>query len=90
MTPSGHSDRPIDLGPLVIDAGGSFFARAYDTQGQLLKNLIHKAIEHQGTSIIEIYQSCPIFNKDAFLLVIKKQPITPCCATLARSTYTLQ
>lgn len=72
MTPKGHDEQGVDLGPLVLDMGGRFFGRCYDTQGQLLKQLIQKGIEHKGTAVIEIYQSCPIFNQEAFPISDKK------------------
>lgn len=77
MTPNGHHDKGVNLGPLVLDMGGTFFGRCYDTQGQLLKRLITKGINHPGTAVIEVFQSCPIFNKSAFPIAQKKVAQNP-------------
>lgn len=72
MTPQGHEDRPLDLASLVLAAGGDFFGRCYDTSGLLMQDLLAASFAHQGCSVIEVYQSCPIFNKGAFLASDKK------------------
>ena len=72
MTPQGHTDQPLDCASMVLAAGGEFFGRCYDTQGTLLQELIIASLAHKGCSVIEIYQSCPIFNKEAFSASEKK------------------
>lgn len=66
MTPQGHQERSVNLGSLVLDLGGRFYGRCYDTQGALFRRLLKEAIAHEGLSVIEVYQRCPIFNQEAF------------------------
>ncbi len=65
-SPSGVIDHPFNTAALTIGSGGSFFARAFDRDGKLLRSILKRAAEHKGTSLVEIYQNCPIFNNAAF------------------------
>ena len=65
-SPSGVIDQPFNTAALTIGSGGSFFARAFDRDGKLLRTILKRAAEHKGTSLVEIYQNCPIFNSSAF------------------------
>lgn len=72
MTLHGHQERSLELASLALSAKGTFYGRCYDTQGALLKRLITAGVAHQGCAVIEIYQSCPVFNKSAFIAEDKK------------------
>ena len=65
-SPSGVIDHPFNTAALTIGSGGSFFARAFDRDGKFLRSILKRAAEHRGTSLVEIYQNCPIFNNAAF------------------------
>ncbi len=65
-SPSGVIDHPFNTAALTIGSGGTFFARAFDRDGKLLRTILKRAAEHKGTSLVEIYQNCPIFNNAAF------------------------
>jgi 2-oxoglutarate ferredoxin oxidoreductase subunit beta len=65
-SPSGVIDHPFNPASLAIGAGGSFFARAFDRDGKFLRSILLRAAQHKGTSLVEIYQNCPIFNNSAF------------------------
>ncbi|MCX6178115.1 MAG: 2-oxoacid:ferredoxin oxidoreductase subunit beta [Chlorobiales bacterium] len=65
-SPSGVIDQPFNTAALTIGSGGSFFARAFDRDGKFLRSLLKRAALHKGTSLVEIYQNCPIFNNAAF------------------------
>jgi 2-oxoglutarate ferredoxin oxidoreductase subunit beta len=65
-SPSGVIDHPFNTAALTIGSGGSFFARAFDRDGKFLRSILHRAALHKGTSLVEIYQNCPIFNNAAF------------------------
>ncbi|MEI6846725.1 MAG: 2-oxoacid:ferredoxin oxidoreductase subunit beta [Chlorobiaceae bacterium] len=65
-SPSGVIDYPFNPASLAIGSGGSFFARAFDRDGKFLRSILLRAALHKGTSLVEIYQNCPIFNNDAF------------------------
>ncbi len=65
-SPSGVIDHPFNTAALTIGAGGTFFARAFDRDGKFLRSILKRAALHKGTSLLEIYQNCPIFNNAAF------------------------
>ena len=65
-SPSGVIDQPFNTAALSIGSGGSFFARAFDRDGKFLRSILKRAAQHKGTSLVEIYQNCPIFNNGAF------------------------
>ncbi len=65
-SPMGSIDAPINPLRFALAAEASFVARTYDTNLQHMGEVFQAAAEHKGTSFIEIYQNCVIFNKDAF------------------------
>ena len=65
-TPLGSLEAPFNPINLALASGATFVARSLDTDSTHLQSTIKAAFEHKGTSFIEIYQDCPIFNKDAF------------------------
>lgn len=62
-TPEGNPDWPISPVTLAIASGATFVARAYAGDIPKLTEIIIKANEHKGTSIIDILQPCVTFNK---------------------------
>jgi 2-oxoglutarate ferredoxin oxidoreductase subunit beta len=65
-SPNGVVDYPINTVALTLGAGGTFVARIMDRDGKLMRDIFRRAAEHRGTSVVEIYQNCPIFNDGAF------------------------
>lgn len=65
-SPLGVIDHPFNTAALTIGSGGTFFARAFDRDGKFLRSMLKRAALHKGTSLVEIYQHCPIFNNAAF------------------------
>ena len=65
-SPNGVVDHPINTAALTLGAGGTFFARVMDRDGKIMRDIFKRAAEHKGTSLVEIYQNCPIFNDGAF------------------------
>ncbi|MHB8335962.1 MAG: 2-oxoacid:ferredoxin oxidoreductase subunit beta [Ignavibacteriaceae bacterium] len=72
-TPFGSVDFPFNPLSLSIGAGASFIARAIDRDPKHLQSIIKRAAAHKGTSFIEIYQNCNIFNDGAFELYTEKE-----------------
>ena len=72
-TPFGSVDFPFNPLSLSIGAGASFIARALDRDPKHLQSIIKRAATHKGTSFIEIYQNCNIFNDGAFELYTEKE-----------------
>lgn len=62
-TPDGNPDYPINPLATAIAAGATFVARAYAGDIAGTTELMIKANEHQGISILDILQPCVTFNK---------------------------
>ncbi len=65
-TPSGSVDAPFNPVSLALGAEATFVARTLDSDRKHLTSVLRAAAEHRGTSLVEIYQNCPIFNDGAF------------------------
>ena len=65
-TPMGSVDHPFNPVSLALGAEGSFVARTIDSDRKHLTAVLSAAAAHRGTSFVEIYQNCPIFNDGAF------------------------
>ncbi len=65
-TPMGSLDHPFNPVSLALGAEGSFVARTVDSDRKHLTSVLSAAAAHRGTSFVEIYQNCPIFNDGAF------------------------
>jgi 2-oxoglutarate ferredoxin oxidoreductase subunit beta len=65
-TPYGSLDRPFRALELALGAQATFVARAIDTYGKHLKEVLKSAADHEGASFMQIYQNCNIFNDGAF------------------------
>ena len=65
-TPMGSVDHPFNPISLALGAEASFVARTVDSDRKHLTAVLAAAAAHRGTSLVEIYQNCPIFNDGAF------------------------
>lgn len=65
-TPVGSVDHPFNPVSLALGAEASFVARTIDSDRKHLTAVLAAAAAHRGTSLVEIYQNCPIFNDGAF------------------------
>ena len=65
-TPAGSLDAPFNPVSLALGAEASFVARTLDSDRKHLTAVLKAAAAHRGTSLVEIYQNCPIFNDGAF------------------------
>lgn len=65
-TPFGSVDYPFNPPQLALGAGGTFIARGIDREQKHLQKLLKEAHQHSGTSFVEIYQNCWVFNDGAF------------------------
>nr|WP_240506872.1 2-oxoacid:ferredoxin oxidoreductase subunit beta [Thermoactinospora rubra] len=65
-TPMGSLDRPFNPISLVLGAEATFVARTIDSDRKHLQSVLREATAHRGTSFVEIYQNCNIFNDNAF------------------------
>ncbi|HVF81697.1 MAG TPA: 2-oxoacid:ferredoxin oxidoreductase subunit beta [Flavisolibacter sp.] len=65
-TPFGSIDHPFNPMALALGADASFIARSMDRDVKHLQSMLLRANDHKGTSFLEIYQNCNIFNDGAF------------------------
>ncbi|MGB0716328.1 MAG: 2-oxoacid:ferredoxin oxidoreductase subunit beta [Phycisphaerae bacterium] len=65
-TPMGSLDFPLHPLSVAIGAEATFVARTTDVNVKHLGETLERAAAHKGTSFIEIYQNCIIFNHGAF------------------------
>ena len=64
-SPQGAIDMPITPLSLALASEASFVARALDVD-RGLGDILQRAAEHKGSSFVEIYQDCVIFNHGAY------------------------
>ncbi len=72
-TPFGSLDHAFNPLSVALGADGTFVARAMDRDPKHLNEMILRANQHRGTSMLEIYQNCIVFNDGAFGLFTDKQ-----------------
>ena len=65
-TPDGSIDYPLQPLSVAIGAEATFVARSHDVNVKHLAEILERAARHKGTSFVEIYQNCNIFNNKAF------------------------
>ena len=71
-TPLGSLETPFNPISLALASGATFVARSLDRDPDHLRMIIKSAFEHKGTSFIEIYQNCNIFNDGTFFQYTEK------------------
>ncbi|MEZ5047732.1 MAG: 2-oxoacid:ferredoxin oxidoreductase subunit beta [Chitinophagaceae bacterium] len=71
-TPYGSIDHPFNPAALALGADASFVARAMDRDTKHLQEMIKRSHAHRGSSFLEIYQNCNIFNDGAFEIFTEK------------------
>jgi 2-oxoglutarate/2-oxoacid ferredoxin oxidoreductase subunit beta len=65
-SPFGSLENPFDPIKMALASGATFVARSVDREPKHLAETIKMAAEHVGTSFVEIYQNCNIFNDGTF------------------------
>ena len=63
-TPFGNVEMPVNPITSAIMNGASFVARGYSGDAKHLQELMKKAIQHKGFSLIDIFSPCVTFNHD--------------------------
>jgi 2-oxoglutarate ferredoxin oxidoreductase subunit beta len=71
-TPFGSVDHPFNPVALALGAEASFVARTIDNDRHHLTDVLRQAAAHPGSSFVEIYQNCNVFNDGAFDLLRDK------------------
>ena len=71
-TPMGSIDHPFNPAALALGADATFVARSMDRDPKHLQAMLLRANAHKGSSFLEIYQNCNIFNDGAFEIFTEK------------------
>lgn len=71
-TPAGSIDHPFNPLALALGADATFIARSMDRDPKHLQQMLLRSHGHRGTSFLEIYQNCNIFNDGAFEIYTEK------------------
>ncbi|MEX1252767.1 MAG: 2-oxoacid:ferredoxin oxidoreductase subunit beta [Dehalococcoidia bacterium] len=72
-SPVGSIDHPVNPLMFALGAGATFVARSIDNDLRHLVATLERAAHHKGTSFVEVYQNCVVYNDDAFIGFTDKQ-----------------
>ena len=75
-TPMGAIDNPLHPLSIAIGCEATFVARTIDVHIKHLASTLLRASEHRGTSFIEVYQNCNVFNDGAFKFATDRETKT--------------
>jgi 2-oxoglutarate ferredoxin oxidoreductase subunit beta len=64
--PMGVIDNPIHPISVAIGCEATFVARSVDVNIKHLGMVLERAAQHRGTSFVEVYQNCNVFNDGAW------------------------
>ncbi|MCK9401899.1 MAG: 2-oxoacid:ferredoxin oxidoreductase subunit beta [Chitinophagaceae bacterium] len=71
-SPIGSIDHPFNPLALAMGADASLIARSMDRDPKHLQSMLTRSYQHKGSSFLEIYQNCNIFNDGAFEIFTEK------------------
>lgn len=71
-SPMGTADSPFNPVALALGANATFIARTLDRDPKHQQDVYKRAYFHKGTSLVEIYQNCNVFNDGAFDVLTDK------------------
>lgn len=71
-SPMGSIDHPFNPAALALGADATFFARSMDRDPIHLREILKRSNAHKGSSVVEIYQNCNVFNDGAFEVFTEK------------------
>jgi 2-oxoglutarate ferredoxin oxidoreductase subunit beta len=66
-SPMGSVDYPFNPVSLALGAEATFVARTIDMDRAHTAQMLVAAHDHEGASLVEIYQNCNVFNDKAFI-----------------------
>jgi 2-oxoglutarate ferredoxin oxidoreductase subunit beta len=65
-SPMGTIEQPIDPVSFALPSEATFVARTLATDPKHLAEMLRRSASHKGSSFVEVYQNCNIFNDGAF------------------------
>ncbi len=71
-TPMGSIDEPFNPVSIALGAEATFVARTHDMDRKHMQATFKRAHDHNGSSLVEIFQNCNVFNDGAFAMITKK------------------
>ena len=71
-TPMGVIDHPLYPLSVALAAEATFVARSIDAHVTHLGETLKRAAAHKGTSLVEVYQNCNVFNDGAMAYAQEK------------------
>jgi 2-oxoglutarate ferredoxin oxidoreductase subunit beta len=72
-SPFGSLDHPFNPVSLALGAEATFVARTHDMDRKHMTETFRRAHAHRGSSFVEVYQNCNVFNDGAFAAVTAKE-----------------
>ncbi|MEO8961749.1 MAG: 2-oxoacid:ferredoxin oxidoreductase subunit beta [Ginsengibacter sp.] len=75
-SPLGSLDHPFNPSALALGADATFVGRTMDRDPKHLQEMLSRSAHHKGSSFLEIYQNCNIFNDGAFEIFTDKKSKT--------------
>jgi 2-oxoglutarate ferredoxin oxidoreductase subunit beta len=72
-TPFGSIDQPFNPLSLTLGAEATFVARTHDMDRKHMTEMFRRAHAHRGSSFVEVYQNCNVFNDGAFAAITAKE-----------------
>ncbi len=71
-TPYGSLDAPLNPLAIAVASGCTYIARTLDVDVKSMKLLLDRGAKHKGTSFVEVYQDCNVFNHRAWFYASQK------------------
>lgn len=72
-TPYGSIEEPFNPSELALGAKASFVSRTLDRDPKHMQAILKRANDFKGTSFVEVYQNCPVFNDATFFAYSDKE-----------------
>ena len=72
-SPFGSLDTPFNPVSVALGAEATFVARTHDMDRKHMTETFRRAHAHRGSSFVEVYQNCNVFNDGAFAAVTAKE-----------------
>ncbi|MGN6342230.1 MAG: 2-oxoacid:ferredoxin oxidoreductase subunit beta [Ginsengibacter sp.] len=72
-SPFGSIEEPFNPSELALGAKATFVSRTLDRDPKHMQGILKRAYLHKGTSFVEIYQNCPVFNDGTFFAYSDKE-----------------
>ena len=71
-TPYGSLDAPLNPLAIAVASGCTYIARTLDVDVKNMTALLDRGAKHKGTSFVEVYQDCNVFNHQAWFYASQK------------------